>query len=375
MKKIFILLALLGAYTSSFAFLTQGSWRWRTNDGSETSATWKANQNTGIAYNSIHEVLRLRYEIYNTNSNATQTEDSLQYSTTPSDAASWMNIGKYPGKAFILASTINTVTQNQPTTSQITGNAYAYHPGKMMVTDSVAVGVFIPPSNRTEIEWAIIGTDNTLPGVTYYFRHWGATAGNLPPGGTFASLTTGSTLPINLSGFSITGEGDKVKLLWSTKSEQNNERFDVERSTNGRTWNKISSVKGKGTFTSTTNYSIYDNSPIKGTNYYRLQQFDINGKSAFSEVKSIKFGTAKTVVSVSPNPARGGINFKLEKAGAKNVVAILSDANGKIIYQQIFKDVQANALNKLNIPQPAAGTYILQLKGDDLLESVKVVVQ
>lgn len=375
MKKIFILLALLGAYTSSFAFLTQSTWRWRNNDGSQTTATWRANQNTATTYTSIHEVLRLRYEIYNTNSTATQTEDSLQYTTTPTVSNSWVNIGTFTGKAFILASSINTVTQNQATTSQITGNAYTYYPGKMMVTDSVAVGVFIPPSNRTEIEWAIIGTNNTLPGATYYFRHWGATANNLPPGATYASLTTGATLPIKLSGFSVTGEGAKVKLQWSTESEQNNDRFEVERSANGRTWETISTVKGKGTFSSTTNYSAYDNSPLKGTNYYRLQQYDINGKSAFSDVKSLKFGTVKTVVSVSPNPARGIINFKLENESAKSVLAILSDANGKIIYQQTFKDVQANTFNKLNLQQPTAGIYILKLKGDGLSESIKVVVQ
>jgi len=375
MKKIFILLALLGAYTSSFAFLTQSTWRWRNNDGSQTTATWRANQNTATTYTSIHEVLRLRYEIYNTNSTATQTEDSLQYTTTPTVSNSWVNIGTFTGKAFILASSINTVTQNQATTSQITGNAYTYYPGKMMVTDSVAVGVFIPPSNRTEIEWAIIGTNNTLPGATYYFRHWGATANNLPPGATYASLTTGATLPIKLSGFSVTGEGAKVKLQWSTESEQNNDRFEVERSANGRTWETISTVKGKGTFSSTTNYSAYDNSPLKGTNYYRLQQYDINGKSAFSDVKSLKFGTVKTVVTVSPNPARGIINFKLENESAKSVLAILSDANGKIIYQQTFKDVQANTFNKLNLQQPTAGIYILKLKGDGLSESIKVVVQ
>ncbi|MCY7421049.1 MAG: T9SS type A sorting domain-containing protein, partial [Chitinophagaceae bacterium] len=370
-----ILLALLGAYTSSFAFLTQSTWRWRNNDGSETTATWRANQNTGIAYNSIHEVLRLRYEIYNTNGSTTQTEDSLQYTTTPAVASSWVNIGTYTGKAFILASSINTVTQNQATTSQITGNAYVYFPGKTMVTDSVAVGVFIPPSNRTEIEWAIIGTNNTSLGATYYFRHWGATANNLPPGATYASLTTGAILPIKLSGFSVKGEGSKVKIQWSTESEQNNDRFEVERSANGRTWEAISTVKGKGTFSSTTNYSAYDNSPLKGTNYYRLQQYDINGKSAFSDVKSLKFGTVKTVITVSPNPARGVINFKLENESAKSVLAILSDANGKIIYQQTFNDVQANTFNKLNLQQPTAGIYILKLKGEGLSESIKVVVQ
>lgn len=375
MKKIFILLALLGAYTSSFAFLTQSSWRWRNNDGSQTSATWKANQNTAIAYLSIHEVLRLRVEIYNTNNDPTQVEDSLQYTTTPEDDNSWINIGNYAGKDFVLASTINTVTQDEPTTSQITGNSYTFYPGKMMVTDTVAKGVFIPKSQRTEIEWAIIGTAKTLPNTTYYFKHWGATSNNLPPGVTYPSLTTGGTLPIKLTGFSATGEGSKVKLQWSTESEQNNDRFDVQRSADGRTWETISSVKGKGTFSSTTNYTAYDNSPLKGINYYRLQQYDINGKSTASDVKSLKLGTIKTLVSVSPNPARAGINFKFLNEGARNVLAVLSDANGKVVYQQTFKEVQANTLNKLNLQQPAPGIYILQLKGEGLLESIKVVVQ
>ena len=375
MKKIFLLLALLGAYSSSFAFLTQSSWRWRNNDGSQTTATWKAAQNTAIAYSSIHEVLRLRVEIYNSNSSTTQIEDSLQYTTTPEVANSWVNIGNYAGKDFVLASSINTVAQNEATTSQITGNAYTYFPGKMMVTDSVAIGVFIPQSNRTEIEWAIIGTNKTLLNTTYYFKHWGATANNLPPGATYPSLTTAGTLPIKLTGFSATGEGSKVKLQWSTESEQNNDRFDVQRSADGRTWETFSSVKGKGTISSTSNYTTYDNSPLKGITYYRLQQYDINGKSTASDVKSFRLGAIKTLVSVSPNPTRAGINFKFLNEGVKNVLAVLSDANGKVVYQQTFKEVQANTLNKLNLQQPAPGIYILKLKGEGLSESIKVVVQ
>lgn len=377
MKKILILMVLLGAYGSSYAFLTQSTWRWRNNDGNQATATWKANQNTAVAYNSIHEVIRLRYEIYNTNSDTTQVEDSLQYTTTPAVAKSWVNIGKYGGKAFVLASSISTVVQNEATTSQLTGNAYEFYPGKMMVTDTVAVGVFIPPSNRTEIEWALMGTAATLPGTTYYFRHWGATAANLPPGATYASLTTGATLPIKLSGFSVRNEGKKVKLEWSTESEQNNDRFDIERSANGRTWEIIGKVKGKGTSSSTSNYATYDNSPLTGTNYYRLQQYDLNGKATVSDVKSVKmFATTKPVISVTPNPTRSGISFKVENAATTNIVAVLSDANGKIIMQETFKGVQANTISKLNLrQQPTPGIYILKLNGEGISESVKVVVQ
>jgi hypothetical protein len=375
MKKIFILLALLGAYSSSFAFLTQSSWRWRNNNGNQATATWKANQNTAITYNSIHEVLRLRIELYNTTTDTIKLEDSLQYTTVLGPGAVWRNITHDQSKAFVLAGSYSEAPQDEPTTTQITGNSYEFVPGKVIATDTVLKGVEIYQTFRSEYEWAIIGTANTAPNTTYYFRHWGSSSNGLPPGVTYPSLTTGGALPIKLSSFSVNSEGTKARLQWSTESEQNNDRFDVQRSANGRTWETITTVKGKGTTSSTTNYSAYDNKPLTGTNYYRLTQYDLNGKSTSSDVKALKFGTGKTIVSVSPNPARSGINFKLENEGAKNVQAILSDANGKIIYQQTFKEVQANALNKLNVQQPAAGIYILKIKGDGISESIKVVVQ
>ena len=67
MKKILILIVLLTAYSNIFAFLTQANWRWRNDDGSETTATWKAAQNTHpmIAHDSTGDILRLRLEVYN----------------------------------------------------------------------------------------------------------------------------------------------------------------------------------------------------------------------------------------------------------------------------------------------------------------------
>jgi hypothetical protein len=376
MKKIFILLALLGVCTSSFAFLTQSNWRWRNNDGSETTATWKANQSTPITYNSSQEVLRLRIELYNATSDTIALEDSLQYTTTPLVANSWTNISNNPAdKAFVMAGANSLVAQDVVTTSQITGNTYVFDSGKVIATDTVLKGTSIIESHRSEFEWAIMGTATTAPNTTYYFRHWGSSANPLPPGITYPSLTTGTTLPLILTGFSLASEGKKVRLEWSTESEENNDRFEVQRSANGLTWETIAKVKGKGTTTALTNYSAYDNSPLPGVNYYRLQQYDINGRSSSSAIKSLKFAFTGSIVMVSPNPARSVINFKLLIEGAKNVMAILSDASGKIVHQQMFKDIQPNSLNKLNFNQTRAGMYILKLKAEGLSESIKVMVQ
>ncbi|MDB5190544.1 MAG: type sorting protein [Segetibacter sp.] len=374
MKKFFILMVMLAACTSSFAFLTQSTYRWRNNNGTETSATWKAAQNTPIVYNSIHEVLRLRVEVYNTNSGAPiAVEDSLQYST---DGTNWTNITNSTAKDFVLAGTFSLVPQNTPTTSQLTGNSYPFVPGKVMTTDTVLKGVAIPQSQRSEFEWAILGTASTKPNMDYYFRHWGSTSNNLPPGASYPTLTTGATLPMKLTGFLVKHDGRRIRIEWTTANEQDNDRFEIERSANGRSWQIVSTVKAKGTSSAATNYSAFDNSPINGINYYRLKQYDLDGKSTLSEVRSVKLGDAKYIVTVTPNPARSAINFKLENHSPANILAVLCDANGKIVHSETFKNVQANGLNKLNLKQqPTTGIYILTLKAEGLSESSKVVFQ
>ncbi|MBS1737091.1 MAG: T9SS type A sorting domain-containing protein [Bacteroidetes bacterium] len=378
MKKLFTFLVLFGVCSSSFAFLTQSNWRWRNNNGTETSATWKAAQNEAITYNTISEVLRLRLEIYNTNSDPTAVEDSLQYTTTPAVSTSWINIlAKDETRAFILAGAESTVSQNTPTTTQITGNSYAFVPGKMMADSTVLKLITLPASNRSEFEWAIKGTAQILPNTTYYFRQWGATANGLPPGVTYPSLTTANGLPIKLSYFTVGKEGSRVKLEWSTLSEQNNDRFEVEKSNNSQDWNTIATVPGHGSSSQVHNYTIYDENPLNGINYYRLKQYDFDSHIFLSEIKSLKFdGVAGLIITVSPNPAKDGINFKLNKSFLSTVTAVLNDANGKIIYTETFRNLQANTNTRLNLNQkPSPGLYVLKLQGQGISETIKVVVQ
>lgn len=378
MKKLLFSAILLSTYCSSFAFLTQGTYRWRNNDGDETTATWKAAQNTPITYNSIHEVLRLRVELYNTNTNNIALEDSLQYTTTPTIANSWINIlANDNSRAFIMAGPNSAVAQNTPTTTQITGNTYAFVPGKVMTDTAVLKFVTIPPSSRSEFEWAIMGTNNTAPNTTYYFRHWGSSANSLPPGATYPSLTTGAALPIKLSSFSVKKDGKKVKLDWSTASEQNNDRFEVQKSNDGRIWNTIATLKGQGTSNEVSNYSSYDNKPSTGLNYYRLKQFDVDGRSTYFEVKSLKFDDhTNATLTVSPNPTRGVINFKLDNVSANNASVSMSNSNGKVIYRDVIKAIDAGKLYRLNLAQkPAPGMYILNIQAEGVMESIKVIIQ
>ena len=375
MKKILILTIMLAACNNIFAFLTQANWRWRNDDGTETSATWKAAQNTQAVMNTSGEVWRLRLEVYNSAGSTLDFRDTLQYSTstggpwTPIDATSTSN-------PFVLEGTNAYVAQADPTTAQLVGTAgYTFAPGKIMV-DSVSLqNDSIANADRTEFEWAIKSTPNIVPNVIYYFRLWGQTS-SLDPSNTYPSLITAGVLRVKMSSFTVSREDKNVKLEWVTSSEQNNTRFEIQRSGDGKTWQTFASVNGQGSTGTSNTYKVYDDSPLSGINYYVIKQYDVDGHVFQSDVKILRMPDIKSIISVSPNPSRSGINFSMANRGASNVDVTVVSMNGNIVHHEVFANVQPNTINKLNMKeQPAPGLYILKLKASTLSESAKVVIE
>jgi hypothetical protein len=67
-------------------------------------------------------------------------------------------------------------------------------------------------------------------------------------------------------------------LKWATASEQNSDYFSIERSTNGQEWNHITNIPSSVNSTEKINYSYSDNIDQPIIHYYRLVQYDIDGK-------------------------------------------------------------------------------------------------
>jgi len=209
------------------------------------------------------------------------------------------------------------------------------------------------------------------PNTTYYFR---VDAANYLVGYTFPSLTTSATLPVSLVSFKATPYGKEVKLEWITATEQNNDRFDIERSTNGTSWMKIASVKGSGNSTQSRSYEAFDNNPHLGLNYYRIKQYNLDGSYTISSVRSLRIGEDATL-KVSPNPSHGNISFSLPNYAGK-VTVTLTNLAGKQVHQETIELTQSSANYKLNLQkQPAPGLYILRIAGEGISASTKVIVE
>jgi hypothetical protein len=106
----------------------------------------------------------------------------------------------------------------------------------------------------------------------------------------FISLYDYSTIPVELTSFTANVTGRNIVLNWRTATELNNAGFQVERSTDSKSFTKIAFVPGYGTTTDAKNYSYTDNLVESGVYYYRLKQIDLDGSYKYSEIIEADLG-------------------------------------------------------------------------------------
>ena len=113
--------------------------------------------------------------------------------------------------------------------------------------------------------------------------------------------------PVELTSLAAnTTENNNVKISWETATEVNNSGFEIERSSDNKTFVKIAFVKGNGTTTEKHQYSYTDNAVMNSSKfYYRLKQMDLDGTTAYSKVVEVNYSNCPKQFSLSqnyPNP-------------------------------------------------------------------------
>lgn len=161
-------------------------------------------------------------------------------------------------------------------------------------------------------------TATALNGVGEYRFKWVITS---PLGGCVSEdeviYNVTCALPVSLSYFEANKANQTTKLSWATASEQNNLGFEIERSSDGTNWSKIDFINSKaenGNSIATLEYGYVDNTPLTGTNYYRLKQVDFDGKHDYSQIRTVRFNNSYEI-SVYPNPTSNNITVEGLKGG------------------------------------------------------------
>jgi hypothetical protein len=147
----------------------------------------------------------------------------------------------------------------------------------------------------------------------------------------FVSNNANNPLPVELTSFTASLEGEAVALAWSTATETNNAGFDVERSTDGETFTTIGFEPGVGTTEEAQSYRFVDReAPFATTLLYRLRQVDTDGTFEYSPVVEVEVApSAVALLPVAPNPVVGFVNLRYELPEATAVRLQVFDLLGR----------------------------------------------
>ncbi len=132
-------------------------------------------------------------------------------------------------------------------------------------------------------------------------------------------------------------------LIWETSIERDCDYFDVLRSFDGLTFEKIGTIDGQGTKNTLSTYRFEDSDLRSGTTYYQLKQTDLNGSSKNSDMIVLNRKMDEKVF-LYPNPTSKTLNFELNNSDVTKIS--ISNLNGQIIYSF---EIEENGFQKKSI--------------------------
>ncbi|MEY5048727.1 MAG: hypothetical protein RLZZ175_2086 [Bacteroidota bacterium] len=219
----------------------------------------------------------------------------------------------------------------------------------------------------------------TLPSPVSSFSNITVTATSPGAGNTVGAYQTSEfsrcleILPVSFLNVSAKNITSGVLVKWQTASETNNDYFVVERSTDGRNFEVISSqIDGAGTTNNINSYTFIDKNPKEGVNYYRIKQVDFDAKFDYSKVVAVNTG-GSTIISISPNPTANDAILKIlaEESGIYQVA--IYDALGKVYFTTSVEVYGGSGEYKLNLNNLSKGVYFLHVTSENTTWIEKLV--
>jgi len=173
------------------------------------------------------------------------------------------------------------------------------------------------------------------------------------------TLSTSTILPVTISRFLVMKENGTSKIAWTTTAEINSREFIVERSGSSESgWQTIATIPATGQTGSSTDYLVYDNHPLEGSNFYRLKSVDLDNKFYLSGILRIDFAN-RNKYAIFPNPSKDNLQIESgDPRGFNGQLAILNTRGQTILRKQVR---DSNSIISLDISPLETGLYFLKL--------------
>lgn len=272
------------------------------------------------------------------------------------------------------ASSIQTIAASHPYTLSVDNNSVlTWHFNNILLPDQTTN----EPASHGYVVYTVKPKADVVAGETIhntaaiYFDY------NLPVLTNDAPTTVTANfgvLPQGLLRFYGNRQNASVSLFWKTALEAGAQRFEIERSANGTSFETAGSVAAQN---GVQDYAFADNTT--GTSapvlFYRLKMILENGGRRYSDVLLFKQRGAATGLEIYPNPVRqqGFVAFETSRACVAELQ--LTNAAGKLLSRETLP-VQPgrNVVPLTRTPAMPAGIYVVRLIANGEVKSAVFAV-
>ena len=187
------------------------------------------------------------------------------------------------------------------------------------------------------------------------------------------TFTIMAVLPVELSLFNADwlAQGKTARIKFVTENESAICCYEIERSSDGVTFNKIGKMEARNN-TGKTNYDFTDNNATGKKLYYRLKTIFNNGNSKYSNMQMLQSNATAGII-VFPNPASDVLQLLLNNNYEIMDVQIINSAGQTI--KQLSIPSTTDQMVKIPVSYLNAGVYFLYLKSGTEKQVLQFVKQ
>lgn len=182
-------------------------------------------------------------------------------------------------------------------------------------------------------------------------------------------------LAVELIDFKVQCETAGLMIGWTTASEENSDYFEIQYSSDAKSWTKIQKLPAFGTTNMRQEYQLLlEESPRVG--YYRLAEIDMDGTRTVYEAEYVNClsGNEGVEIVLTPNPATDFAEVRALKTSADFYLVGIFDARGKVINILSWENPAEQPL-KLNLNEFASGIYSIRVYNESENHSYKLLVK
>jgi endonuclease I len=175
--------------------------------------------------------------------------------------------------------------------------------------------------------------------------------------------SSSSTLPVSWMGIKANRVNDiNVSVQWATAAEQQNDYFEIQRSTDGVIYYPIGTIKGQGNSNIINTYRFKDAAAHSAQIwYYRIRQVDWDGQSSLSEIAIVEAEDDIQAMSLYPNPVKDILTIEFTQPITSTYSICIQNQHGVCLVYTINNDKNIQHIDMRHLP---VGLYFISIRNE-----------